>query len=109
MPRSDDGQAFNLFNRTSSLRSRLIGFIKSLTGEDFKYNEQAIREYVDDPARMERFERELMQLRRDTRDSITAGAAKVFTLVSRNGYPENYLERGINSLLRAWASGECRR
>lgn len=104
----DDGQAFNLFNRTSSLRSRLIGFIKSLTGEDFKYNEQAIREYVDDPARMERFERELMQLRRDTRDSITAGAAKVFTLVSRNGYPENYLERGINSLLRAWASGECR-
>lgn len=104
----DDGQAFNLFNRTSSLRSRLIGFIKSLTGEDFKYNEEAIREYVDDPARMERFERELMQQRRDTRASISDGAARVFTLITGNGYPENYLERGINSLLRAWASGDIK-
>ncbi|MDE6489973.1 MAG: UvrD-helicase domain-containing protein, partial [Muribaculaceae bacterium] len=101
----DEGQAFNLFNRTSSLRNRLVSFIKSLTGEDFKYNEKAIREYIDDPGRMERFERELMQLRRDTRDTITSNSTKIFTLIASNGYPESYLERGINTLLYTWASG----
>lgn len=101
----DAGQTFNLFNRTGKLRSELVRFVVSLTGEDYKIHAAEMTDYFADPERIERFEKALIA----TTETIVEGArSAILTLYERmdaHGYPpEGFISRHIQPTFAAWAA-----
>jgi len=98
----DNGAAFNMFNRGSRLRADLVKFIKSLLGEDYKVNSEAIDRYLAEPDRLAAFERELRAGMESCRREATGNADLAITLA---GGEEN-LEKNLRAFLVGLAASD---
>ncbi|MDE7442724.1 MAG: UvrD-helicase domain-containing protein, partial [Muribaculaceae bacterium] len=106
MSQINNGKSFSIFNRNSQLRSGLISFFTSLTGEDFKYHEQELMAYINRPELLLQFEQKLMQRRAELAAEIRADATAVIdTLDTTQGFTSRSLVAGLMPTLRQFAAG----
>lgn len=98
----DNGEAFNVLNADSSLRTSLKRFVDNLTGEDYQHNKQAIDGFLDNTDAVVTLERELSARHKALRDEIRAKAIRL----SKEGI--HFIESGIQKTIAEWTSGTSR-
>ncbi len=102
----NNGKSFSIFNRNSQLRSGLISFFVSLTGEDFKYHEKELMEYIDQPERLLRFEQELTSRRSALASDLRTLSAQALAIMdSTPGFTSRSLTSGLLGCLKGFAAG----
>lgn len=58
----EQGDGFDLFNRKGTIHSAMVSFINRISHEDFKEKLPEVKEYLDDPVRLDSFRKELLRL-----------------------------------------------
>lgn len=109
MSQINNGKSFSIFNRNSQLRSNLTSFFTALTGEDFKYHEQELMDYIDHPEQLLRFEQELTQRRSALAADIRSMAAQALGIMEQTaGFTSRSLVAGVLPTLKQFAAGSLK-
>lgn len=69
-----NGESFNVFDRSSQLSGEVVMYVKKMCGEDFKPYAAATQDYLDDPARLERYREAIMTEREGLKEAMQNAA-----------------------------------
>lgn len=103
------GRQISLFNRSSEIHGKFLGFIKSISNDIFATHISEMTEYLSDPARLQRFSENLTRQEKsivETTGSLCADAVRV---IESRGYDSGSLKVShhlLNQLRKCAVAGE---
>ncbi len=101
----EQGNTFNIFNRSARLHKELIDFFSKITGETFVDIRDSVMEYLADPSRLVRFEKALADRIGERIALISASCNEALTLIDSLGLENaGLLNKNTLGLLRKFAS-----
>lgn len=102
----NEGHSFNFLNRTGNLHDEIIRLIKNLNDETFKKHFDSISSYLDDPKRLQNFNKALTDRISDIRIQRTQAAKRVFDAAAAIPFSlSDWLNRYLLATLTQWAGG----
>lgn len=105
------GRQVSLFNRSSRIHAKFLGFIKNISNDDFAENYDKMMEYLSDPDRLQRLANSLKESEEIQKADSRRLCGDALTLIRARGYdtdPKLRLNNHVMKQLTAVAeSGEA--
>lgn len=102
--RIDEGKAFNVFNRRSSLTGEIVTFVQNALSEAYKLRAEAIDGYLSDPDRIVRFIGAINEARNQRTKAFTAYATEAWRGITAAGVDSGMKKHLVNNFDN-WTSG----
>lgn len=102
--RIDEGKAFNVFNRRSSLTGEIVSFVQSALSEAYKLHAEAIDGYLADPDRIVRFIVAINNARSQRTTAFTDYAVSMWQSITATGVAAGMKKHLFNNFDN-WTSG----
>ncbi len=102
--RIDEGKAFNVFNRRSSLTGEIVSFVQNALSEAYKLHAEAIDGYLADPDRIVRFIGAINNARSQRTKAFTDYAVASWQSITAAGVAAGMKKHLLNNFDN-WTSG----
>lgn len=98
------GRQVSLFNRSSRIHARFLGFIKSISNDDFAENYKSMMDYLSDPDRLQRLAAALKESEEVQMADTRRLCADAMAVISARGYDSHPKLRINNYVMKQIAN-----
>ena len=103
----EEGDGFNMFNRSSKFYEGIVAFVNKMCDEEFKLKSEKMLKYLEDESKIITFEQQLAKkIRLIKQDIVNKSKTTVDKLQALGFEPESCLNKDVRGWLLKWASGK---
>lgn len=103
----EDGESFNIFNRSLPIHRNLIGFINRITDDTYRERESELLDYLSDLSKFNDFKDRIYNLIRQTCRQTSAACREAIEMVDATGMKEVVKTHVYNGIAKWIEKGYC--